>query len=318
MSTERKGKGRVAKGAVGNGGTVFKKGGTKGKGWEARRGGDRARRGSTREDEGDNIGGVISEGDREEGPEVEGEVGDVDVEGETFLRRFGEYLQSAVGGSKNSKAASQVVANIRKYLNHLDPGKIRPERLLQVKAVPSFIEGIREDGIRSSGVLQRLDAHSQALKFINFSSKEDGIPSKIQRCHDFLRTFRKTFHAKKVARERDGIEAKAYSLPDLSGVEEFLSNEAVEEEFFNTADSILASDVISKCEYNICLAIAAGRVLYSNAQRPAAITGAQLSEYFEGFKAQNKGERYTTIRVHAHKTGTSETAKVVPSSSHRT
>ena len=42
------------------------------------------------------------------------------------------------------------------------------------------------------------------------------------------------------------------------------------------------------------------RVLYSNGQRPAAITGAKLSEYFAAFKAEKKGERYAIIRVHSH------------------
>ena len=58
------------------------------------------------------------------------------------------------------------------------------------------------------------------------------------------------------------------------------------EEFLQTAKQILAGGDVSKSQYNICLAIAAGRVLYSNAQRPAAVTGALLSEYLEAFKAQ--------------------------------
>ena len=88
---------------------------------------------------------------------MEGQVSEVD--GVTFLRNFGDYLESPVGGAKKGKAASQVVANICKYLDHIDPGKIRPERLLQLKHVPPFIEGIWEEGVGSSGVLQRLDAH---------------------------------------------------------------------------------------------------------------------------------------------------------------
>ena len=304
----RKGKGRdEVKGA--GGGFFLMKGGRKGKGREERMV-TRSRRESSREDEDDN-GGASSEGDGGEGSEVKGETGGVNGEVESFLRRFAEYLQSAVGGSKNSKAAHQVVVNVRKYLNYLDPGDMQPERLLGVKTVPPYIECVQEDGIGSSGILQRLDAHSHALKYINFSCEEEGIPARVQRGHDFLRSFRRSFQADKVARERDGIEAKAYSPPDLSGVEEFLSSEAIHEEFFETADGILGSDVTSKSEYNICLAIAAGRVLYSNAQRPAAITGAKMSEYFEGYKAQKKGERYTTIRVYSHKTGSSETAKVV-------
>ena len=203
------------------------------------------------------------------------------------------------------------MANVRKYLDHIDPGKIRPERLLQLKPVPPFIEGIREEGVGSSGVLQRLNAHALAVKYLNFVSEEEGMAARVQRCNDFLRTFRKPFHTEKVAREREGIEAKAYAPPDLSGVNTVLSDAAIGGEFFKTAESILASDNVMKSEYNICLAIAAGRVLYSNAQRPATITGAKLSEYFDAFKAQKKGERYATLRVHAHKTGSSESAKLV-------
>ena len=291
----------------GKGGGVYKKGGTKGKGRAAKRGGGRAIRGSrARADKGDESGGGSGEGGAEQGLEMEGQ-----VDGDTFLRNFGDYLESPVGGAKKGKAARQVVVNVRKYFDHFGPGKIHPERLLQLKPVPPFIEGIREEGIGSSGVLHRLDAHALALKYLNFVSEEEGMAARVQRCTDFLRTFRKSFHTEKVAREREGIEAKAYAPPDLSGVDRFLSDATIGEEFFETAERILASDSITKSEYNICLAIVAGRVLYSNGQRPAAITGAKLSEYFAAFKAEKKGERYAIIRVHSHKTGSSESAKVV-------
>ena len=129
---------------------------------------------------------------------MEGQVSEVD--GDTFLRNFGDYLESPVGGAKKGKAASQVVANVCKYLDHIDPGKIRPERLLQLKHVPPFIEGIREEGVGSSGVLQRLDAHCTGSV-----SEEEGMAARVQRCNDF----RQPFHMEKVAREREGIEAKA-------------------------------------------------------------------------------------------------------------
>ena len=48
---------------------------------------------------------------------------------------------------------------------------MRPQRLLQVSPVQPFIESIQEEGIGCSGVLQRLDAHAQALKFLNFSTE---------------------------------------------------------------------------------------------------------------------------------------------------
>ena len=103
------------------------------KGGQAKRGGESARGGSTRADEGattkrDERGGENGEGGTGLGLDKEGQGGDMD--GETFLRNFGDYLKSAVGGSKNSRATTQVVANVHKYLDHLDPGDMRPERLL--------------------------------------------------------------------------------------------------------------------------------------------------------------------------------------------
>ena len=41
------------------------------------------------------------------------------------------------------------------------------------------------------------------------------------------------------------------------------------------------------------------------------MTGALLAEYLQGFKVQKKMESYVIVRVHAHKTGLSETAKLV-------
>ena len=94
-------------------------------------------------------------------------------------------------------------------------------------------------------------------------------------------------------------------------MEQYLSDGNIGEEFLQTAEQILAGGDVSKSQYNICLAIAAGRVLYSNAQRPAAVTGALLSEYLEAFLRRKKGDHYATVRVHAHKTGSSESAKLV-------
>ena len=133
----------------------------------------------------------------------------------------------------------------------------------------------------------------------------------MQRASDFLRTFRRSYKAQKVANERESIEAKAYNPPDLSGVDHFLTDESIRDEFLTTAEDILVSPEPSKRQYNTCLAIVAGRVLYSNAQRPGAVTGALLSVYEEGFRAKKKGESYVTIRVQNHKTGSSESAKLV-------
>ena len=109
----------------------------------------------------------------------------------------------------------------------------------------------------------------------------------------------------------ESIEAKAYDPPDLSRVDRFLTDVNIRAEFFDSAEELLGSPDPTKSRYNTCLAIIAGWVLYSNAQRPAAVTGALLAEYEDGFKAQKKGERYLTVRVHTHKTGSSESVKLV-------
>ena len=71
-----------------------------------------------------------------------------------------------------------------------------------------FIESIQEEGVGCIGVLQRLDAHAQALKFFNFTTEEEGVAAKVQRSLDYLRRIRKSFQAEKVVKERENIEAK--------------------------------------------------------------------------------------------------------------
>ena len=103
--------------------------------------------------------------------------------------------------------------NVLKYLKNLD---MNPRRLLDIHAVQPFVQKLQDEGIGCSGILQRLDAHCQSLKFLNFSDEEEGLSAKVQRTLDFLRSFRRGFTAQKASKERDSIEAKAYDPPDLS------------------------------------------------------------------------------------------------------
>ena len=147
---------------------------------------------------------------------------------------------------------------------------------------------------------------------MNFSSEDETLPPKVQRALEFLRTFRRTYKARKVANERESIESKAYNPPDLSGVDRLLTDVSISEEFHVTSQDILDdTEQPTKKQYNTCLAIVAGRVLYSNAQRPGAVAGALMSEFEEGFRARRKGDSYVTLRVKSHKTGSSESAKLI-------
>ena len=113
------------------------------------------------------------------------------------------------GGSKGRKGKGRRRKNDRaKYLEHLNPGDMRPQGLLQLSPVQLFIESIQEEGVGCIGVLQRLDAHAQALKFFNFTTEEEGVAAKVQRSLDYLRRVRKSFQAEKVVKERENIEAK--------------------------------------------------------------------------------------------------------------
>ena len=187
-----------------------------------------------------------------------------------------------------------------------------PRTLVQLSPIQPFINEVEKGGVGCSGVLQRLDAHSLALKFMNFSSEDEILPPKVQRALEFLRTFRRTYKARKVANERESIESKAYNPPDLSGVDRLLTDVSISEEFHVTSQDILDdTEQPTKKQYNTCLAIVAGRVLYSNAQRPGAVAGALMSEFEEGFRARRKGDSYVTLRVKSHKTGSSESAKLI-------
>ena len=84
-----------------------------------------------------------------------------------------------------------------------------------------FVEQLQDEGIGCSGILQQLDAHCLALKFLNFSDEEEGLSGKVQRALDFLRSYCRGFTAQKTSKERESIEAKAYDPPDLSGVNRF-------------------------------------------------------------------------------------------------
>ena len=299
-----KGDGRKGKGRAGNAGS----GGTKGKGMVPGSGGRKGKEGAGRRT------AFVRDDTPSESEEDMGEGGvgpgseHDSCDGEAFLRAFKLFLLSPLGGSRNRKTASQIEANTRKYLTHVD---MDPRRLVEVTPIQPFVTEVQEGGVGCSGVLQRLDAHSLALKYYNFTNDEESLPGKVQRTLDFLRTLRRSYKAQKVAKERESIESKAYNPPDLSGLDNFLTDESIREEFVKTAEDILVNPDPSKKQYNTCLAIVAGRVLYSNAQRPGAVTGALLSEYEEGFRARKKGESYVTIRVRNHKTGSSESAKLV-------
>ena len=135
--------------------------------------------------------------------------------GEDFLIRFGLFLLSPLGGSRKKRTASQIEMNMRKYLPEIG---MDHKRLTELKPIEAYIKRVQDDGIGCSGVLQRLDVHVLALKFLNFTEEEEGLPALVQRAYDYIKSFRRSFKAEKVAKERQSVESKAYNPPDLSGV----------------------------------------------------------------------------------------------------
>ena len=94
-------------------------------------------------------------------------------DGEAFLQRFKLFLLSPLGGSRNGRTTSQIEANVRKYLTELD---MDPRRLVDLTPIQPFFAHVEEGGVGCSGILQRLDAHSLALKYLNFTDDEESLP----------------------------------------------------------------------------------------------------------------------------------------------
>ena len=142
---------------------------------------------------------------------------DGECDGETFVTKFRLFIQSPLGGNRNDTAARQIERNVQKYLKRLS---MNPRRLLDINAVhrslsnfrtrvlvavasfQPFIEQLQDEGIGCSGILQQLDAHFLAQKFLNFSDEEEGLSGKVQRALDFLRSYCRGFTAQLQKRVR--------------------------------------------------------------------------------------------------------------------
>ena len=175
-------------------------------------------------------------------------------DGETFLQCFKDFCCPLWGAVETRR-------RLHRSKQYLQTHKMDPRTHVQLSPIQPFINEVEKGGVGCSGVLQRLDAHSLALKFMNFNSENETLP------------------------------LKAYNPPDLSGVDRLLTDVSISEEFHVTSQDILDNtEQPTKKQYNTCLAIVAGRVLYSNAQRPGAVAGALMSEFEEGFRARREGQ----------------------------
>ena len=187
---------------------------------------------------------------------------------DSFLDTFTQHLQSRTGGKRSHDAAAQLCKNLSKYLFFLDKESVRPELLLKKKPLVEYLRVVEEGyGVGCSGLLQKLDAITAALKFMKFScideEGEEETDGKIERMLQFITQQRKSYKVGKVRSERVRLEELAADPPDLSGIAEFITDPSLTEEFIATTDKILdAPPQATRKEYRYCLAILAGRILY--------------------------------------------------------
>ena len=185
-----------------------------------------------------------------------------------FLDSFGSYLRSRTGGKRSDEATKQLCKNVSKYLFFLDSQSVRPELLLKKKPLVEYLKVVEEGyGVGCSGLLQKLDAITAALKFMKFSSideeEEEEVEAKIERMLQFITHQRKSYKVGKVRSERVRLEELAANPPDLSGIVTFITDPSLTEQFISTADRILGNPLqATRNQYRFCLAILAGRILY--------------------------------------------------------
>ena len=125
-----------------------------------------------------------------------------------------------------------------------------------------------EYGVGCSGLLHKLDAITTALRYMRFSTlDEEGEEErdlKIERLMRFIYSQRKQYKEEKMRSERKRLEELAANPPNLSSVAEFLTDTSLTATFFRTTKKILDTpSQVTRAQYCCCLAIVAGRILYS-------------------------------------------------------
>ena len=185
-----------------------------------------------------------------------------------FLEDFGSYLKSRTGGKRSDEATRQLCKNVSKYLFFLDSESVRPQLLLKKKPLVEYLKVVEEGyGVGCSGLLQKLDAVTAALKFMKFSfideDEEEESEAKIDRMLEFISHQRKSYKVGKVRSERVRLEELAANPPDLSGIVDFITDPSLTAQFISTVDQILGNpSQATRTQYRFCLAILAGRILY--------------------------------------------------------
>ena len=185
-----------------------------------------------------------------------------------FLDEFMGYLTSRAGGKRSDAAAARLCKNISKYLYFLDSEKVRPELLLQKKPLVEYLKVVEEEfGVGSSGLLQRFDTITVALRFMRFFSVdkdgEEKIEAKCERMMQFVADQRKTYKTEKTRSERVRLEETATNPPNLTDTAAFLTSPKLTQQFLETAGEILgAPGLTSRVQYCSCLALLARCLLY--------------------------------------------------------
>ena len=151
------------------------------------------------------------------------------------------------------------------FLYFLNPECIHTKKLLVHSVLMEYINVVEGQGIGSSGVLQKLDAHALALKFFQLSVEDDDTHKKVEQMLSFLVDVRKSFK-KKRKKQRDRLEAASLKTKadSLDAVNKFLCDPLVTEKFFEAAATLLRGFGTNiKSLYNLCMGLLTARLMYS-------------------------------------------------------
>ena len=89
--------------------------------------------------------------------------------GGQFLNGFFAHLQTHAGGHRSRSTATQLVRDVAKYLTVLNPNIVEEQRLLEVKPVQGYLDGLTTEGMGPSGILHRLLSHKAAVCFMKLT-----------------------------------------------------------------------------------------------------------------------------------------------------
>ena len=181
-----------------------------------------------------------------------------------FLVSFGQYLTTRIGGKKSSSQVAEICTDVSKYLWFADSNHLDSDMLFSRSKIRDFVVHLDNAGIGPSGLMTKLRRLVMAIKYIGLSSEDvvtdNEVMEKARPVEEMISQLCVGLSKEKNLRQCNNLQRFSRQMPDLAGVNKFLTSPEVSTEYAETVTEA-RSGIVSTTKLSRAMTIVAGRLM---------------------------------------------------------